>query len=40
MRNRSGLVSTIVATVPLRILVLLIMFFYIRAMMNQPFWLD
>jgi hypothetical protein len=40
MRNRSGSVSTIVVTVLLWILVLLIAFFYIRALMNQPIWLD
>jgi hypothetical protein len=40
MRNRSGSVNTIVVTVLLWILLLLIMFFYIRALMNQPIWLD
>jgi hypothetical protein len=41
MRNfgRSGSVSTIV-TILLWILVLLIAFFYIRALRNQPIWLD
>jgi hypothetical protein len=40
MRTRSGSVSTIVVTVLLWILVLLIAFFYIRVLMNQPIWLD
>jgi hypothetical protein len=40
MRNRSGSVNTIVVTVLLWILLLLIMFFYIRALMNQLIWLD
>ena len=38
MRTRS--VSTIVVTVLFWILVLLIAFFYIRVLMNQPMWLD
>jgi hypothetical protein len=40
MRNRLGSVNTIVVTVLLWILLLLIMFFYIRALMNQLIWLD
>jgi hypothetical protein len=40
MRNRSGLASTIVVTILLWILVSLITFFYIRALWNQPIWLD
>jgi hypothetical protein len=40
MRNRSGSVNTSVVTILLWILVLLITFFYIRALMNQPIWLD
>lgn len=40
MRNRSGSVSISVVTVLLWILVLLITFFYIRALRNQPIWLD
>jgi uncharacterized membrane protein YqaE (UPF0057 family) len=41
MRNfiRSGLVS-IILTVLSWILVLLIAFFYIRALMKEPIWLD
>jgi hypothetical protein len=40
MRPRSGSVSTIVVTVLLWILVLLIAFFFIRVLMNEPIWLD
>jgi hypothetical protein len=40
MRNRSGSVNTIVVTVLFWILVSLIAFLYIRALMNQPIWLN
>ena len=42
MRNfvRSGSMSTILVTVLVWILLLLIAFFYIRALMKEPMWLD